>query len=37
MIFAFSIVSLFGMGGFFVGSILGVLGGILAITWKPSA
>jgi len=35
LILAFSIVSLFGMGGFFLGAILGVMGGILAITWKP--
>ena len=34
LILAFSIVSLFGMGGFFVGAILGVVGGILALTWK---
>ena len=27
-----SIVSLFGMGGFFVGPILGIIGGILALT-----
>jgi hypothetical protein len=34
LILAFSIVSLFGMGGFFVGAILGVVGGVLALTWK---
>jgi len=34
LILAFSIVSLFGMGGFFFGAILGVVGGILALTWK---
>ena len=33
-ILAFSIVSLFGTGGFFFGAILGVVGGILALTWK---
>lgn len=27
-----SIVSLFGMGGFFIGAILGIIGGILALT-----
>ena len=27
-----SIVSLFGMGGFFIGPILGIIGGILALT-----
>ncbi len=31
LILAFSIVGLIGMGGFFVGSILGVIGGALAI------
>ena len=34
LILAFSIVSLFGMGGFFFGAVLGVVGGILALTWK---
>ncbi len=34
LILAFSIVSLFGMGGFFLGAILGVVGGIFALTWK---
>lgn len=34
LILAFSIVSLFGMGGFFIGAVLGVVGGILALTWK---
>ena len=34
IVLAFSIISLFGMGGFFLGAILGVLGGILALVWK---
>ena len=34
MIVAFSVLSLFGMAGFFFGGILGVLGGILALTWQ---
>jgi hypothetical protein len=34
LILVFSIVSFFGMGGFFLGAILGVVGGILAMTWK---
>lgn len=34
LVLAFSIVSFFGMGGFFIGAILGVVGGILALTWK---
>jgi hypothetical protein len=29
-----SIVSLFGMGGFLIGTILGIIGGILALTRK---
>jgi len=37
LILAFSIVSLFGMGGFFFGAILGVVGGILALTWRTQA
>jgi hypothetical protein len=31
-----SLVSLFEGGGFLIGAILGISGGILAITWKPS-
>jgi hypothetical protein len=37
LIVAFSAISLFAAGGFFVGAILGIVGGILAITWKPGA
>jgi hypothetical protein len=37
LILVFSLVSLFGMGGFFLGAMLGAVGGIMAITWKPSA
>jgi len=29
-----SVVSLFGMGGFFIGAILGIIGGIMALTKK---
>ncbi len=32
IILAFSLLSLFGMGGFFLGAILGVVGGVLALT-----
>jgi hypothetical protein len=37
LIVVFSALSLFGsmMGGFGVGLLLGLIGGILAITWKP--
>ncbi len=35
LIVVFSVVSFFGMGGFFLGAILGVVGGILALTEKP--
>ena len=35
IILVFSIVSLFGMGGFFIGAVLGFVGGLLAVTWKP--
>ena len=35
IIVAFSVISLVGMGGFFVGFVLGLIGGILALTWKP--
>jgi hypothetical protein len=34
LILVFSLVSFFGMGGFFLGAILGVVGGILAMTSK---
>src|SRR5579875_1354214 len=36
LVLIFSIVSLFFGGGFFLGFILGLIGGILALTWKPS-
>jgi hypothetical protein len=36
LILLFSIVSFFGMGGFFLGAILGVLGGILALAYGNS-
>lgn len=35
VVLVFSIVSFLGMGGFFLGAILGVVGGILAMTWNP--
>jgi predicted benzoate:H+ symporter BenE len=36
LILASSILSLLGMGGFFFGAILGVVGGILALTWRQA-
>lgn len=32
----FSVLSFFGFGGFIIGAILGIIGGIMALTWKPS-
>lgn len=37
IILIFSIISLLGMGGFFIGAILGIVGGALALSWRPSA
>ena len=38
LIVLFSVLSIFGgaMGGFGVGLILGLIGGVLALTWKPT-
>ncbi len=36
IVFVFSMVSLLGMGGFFVGAILGIIGGAFALSWRPS-
>jgi len=36
LILIFSLVSLLGLGGFVVGSLLGIVGGILTIGWKPA-
>jgi|SRR3972149_1167530 len=38
LIVLFSVLSIFGgaMGGFGVGIILGLIGGVLALTWKPT-
>jgi hypothetical protein len=35
LILVFSVLSFLGLGGFVVGAILGIIGGILALTWKP--
>ncbi|MDG6980849.1 MAG: DUF4064 domain-containing protein [Nitrososphaerota archaeon] len=37
LVLIFSILSFFGMGGFFIGAILGIVGGVLAMVWKPGA
>lgn len=35
LILVFSIMSFLGLGGFIVGAILGMAGGILTLRWKP--
>lgn len=35
IILVFSIISFLGMGGFFIGAVLGIVGGALAIAWQP--
>lgn len=35
VIIVFSAISLVGMGGYFVGAIFGIIGGALALTYKP--
>ncbi len=35
LVLIFSFVSFVGMGGFFLGAILGIIGGILGLTWHP--
>jgi hypothetical protein len=35
LILVFSIVAFLGGGGFYIGSILGLIGGIMALTWSP--
>lgn len=37
VILVLSIVGLLGGGGFLIGAILGIVGGILAIQWRPAA
>ena len=34
LILVFSVLSFLGMGGFMLGALLGVVGGVLALTWK---
>jgi hypothetical protein len=35
VILVFSFISFLGTGGFLIGAALGIIGGFLAITWKP--
>ena len=35
LILVFSVLSFLGTGGFVIGAILGIMGGVLALTWKP--
>jgi hypothetical protein len=35
LVLVFSIISIIGGGGFILGFILGLVGGILALAWKP--
>jgi hypothetical protein len=37
LILVFSVLSLVGLGGFIVGAILGILGGVFTLRWKPPA
>jgi hypothetical protein len=35
LILVFSILGFFGFGGFIVGSVLGIVGAIMILRWKP--
>lgn len=37
LMLVFSVLSLFGTGGFVVGAILGIVGGIMTLTWRAPA
>jgi uncharacterized membrane protein len=37
LILVFSVLSFVGLGGFIVGAILGIVGGVLTLRWKPPA
>ena len=37
LVLVFSVMSFLGLGGFIVGALLGIVGGILALRWKPPA
>ena len=36
LVVVFSVLSFFGAGGFVIGAILGIVGGVMILTWKPS-
>ena len=36
LILVFSVMSFLGLGGFVIGAILGIIGGILTLRWKPA-
>lgn len=36
VILIFSLTSFLGMGGFFIGALLGIIGGAFALSWRPS-
>jgi hypothetical protein len=35
IVLIFSIISFVGMGGFFIGALLGIAGGALSLAWRP--
>ncbi|HVP22570.1 MAG TPA: DUF6114 domain-containing protein [Conexivisphaerales archaeon] len=35
LILVFSVLSFLGLGGFIVGAVLGIIGGIMTLRWKP--
>jgi hypothetical protein len=37
LILVFSVLSFVGLGGFIIGAILGIVGGVLTLRWKPPA
>ena len=36
LILVFSLIGFLGMNGFFIGALLGVVGGMLALSWRPA-
>jgi hypothetical protein len=37
LILVFSVLSFIGLGGFVIGAVLGIVGGVLTLRWKPSS